>query len=134
MRQFTAYGFFTICARGVNKTMDVCKFALTYKGEVFSLAHDYGDACIQFDSWKKTISNGEDLSIDDIAIAAFGKDIKICHLDCSFCGKHHKEVKRVLAGPNVYICNECIELSVDIMREHDANFCMDKFTGFEKND
>jgi len=29
-------------------------------------------------------------------------------LSCSFCGKHQKQVKKLIAGPNVYICNECI--------------------------
>ena len=30
-------------------------------------------------------------------------------LRCSFCGKSQNEVERIIAGPNVYICNECIE-------------------------
>jgi hypothetical protein len=34
---------------------------------------------------------------------------------CSFCGKTHTEVKKLIAGPNVFICNECINLSVDII-------------------
>src|SRR5215472_8650002 len=29
-------------------------------------------------------------------------------LSCSFCGKHQKQVKKLIAGPSVYICNECI--------------------------
>ena len=36
-------------------------------------------------------------------------------LRCSFCGKSQKEVDRIVAGPNVYICNECIELSEEII-------------------
>lgn len=36
---------------------------------------------------------------------------------CSFCGKSQDEVVRVIAGPGVFICNECLDLCVNIMRE-----------------
>ena len=36
---------------------------------------------------------------------------------CSFCGKSQDEVKKIIAGSDVYICNECVELSMDILRE-----------------
>ena len=35
---------------------------------------------------------------------------------CSFCGKRQEQVNRIIAGPNVCICNECIELCNDILR------------------
>ena len=38
-------------------------------------------------------------------------------LYCSFCGKSQHEVKKLIAGPNVFICNECVELCTDIIRE-----------------
>ncbi|OGP82142.1 MAG: ATP-dependent protease ATP-binding subunit ClpX [Deltaproteobacteria bacterium RBG_13_65_10] len=38
-------------------------------------------------------------------------------LSCSFCGKSQKEVKKLIAGPTVYICDECIELCNDIIAE-----------------
>ena len=38
-------------------------------------------------------------------------------LHCSFCGKSQKEVKKLIAGPNVYICDECIQLCNDIIAE-----------------
>ena len=31
-------------------------------------------------------------------------------LSCSFCGKHQKQIQKLIAGPGVYICNECTEL------------------------
>ena len=34
---------------------------------------------------------------------------------CSFCGKHHDEVEKLIAGPEVYICDECIELCNEIV-------------------
>ena len=34
---------------------------------------------------------------------------------CSFCGKTQEQVDRIIAGPNVYICNECIEACADII-------------------
>jgi ATP-dependent Clp protease ATP-binding subunit ClpX len=39
------------------------------------------------------------------------------NLACSFCGKNQKEVKKLIAGPTVYICDECIELCNDIIAE-----------------
>ncbi len=38
-------------------------------------------------------------------------------LACSFCGKNQGEVKKLIAGPTVFICNECIGLCTDILRE-----------------
>src|SRR5687767_9328045 len=38
-------------------------------------------------------------------------------LKCSFCGKHQKTVKKLIAGPGVYICDECIDLCVQIIEE-----------------
>ena len=38
-------------------------------------------------------------------------------LHCSFCGKGQREVKKLIAGPNVYICDECIQLCNDIIAE-----------------
>ena len=44
-----------------------------------------------------------------------GTDGKILY--CSFCGKSQHEVRKLIAGPNVYICDECVELCNDIIRE-----------------
>ena len=38
-------------------------------------------------------------------------------LYCSFCGKSQSEVRKLIAGPSVYICDECVELCNDIIRE-----------------
>ena len=38
-------------------------------------------------------------------------------LSCSFCGKEQSKVKKLIAGPNVYICNECVDLCNDILSE-----------------
>ena len=38
-------------------------------------------------------------------------------LFCSFCGKHRDQVDKLIAGPEVYICSECIELSYDIIQD-----------------
>ena len=40
-------------------------------------------------------------------------------LNCSFCGKSKSEVDRLIAGPGVYICNECIESCHGLLEEHD---------------
>ena len=36
-------------------------------------------------------------------------------LKCSFCGKSQKQVKKLIAGPGVYICDECIDLCNEII-------------------
>ncbi|MGH7472992.1 MAG: ClpX C4-type zinc finger protein, partial [Candidatus Methylomirabilales bacterium] len=38
-------------------------------------------------------------------------------LQCSFCGKSQEDVRKLIAGPTVYICDECIELCNDIISE-----------------
>jgi ATP-dependent Clp protease ATP-binding subunit ClpX len=45
-----------------------------------------------------------------------GSDIKNT-LYCSFCGKSQHEVRKLIAGPTVFICDECVELCTDIIRE-----------------
>ena len=39
---------------------------------------------------------------------------------CSFCGKTQAQVKRIMSGPNAYICNECIEICKDLLDEERA--------------
>lgn len=46
-----------------------------------------------------------------------GRETSQNHLTCSFCGKSQEEVKKLIAGPAVYICDECIELCNDIIAE-----------------
>ena len=44
-------------------------------------------------------------------------------LKCSFCGKGQKEVRKLIAGPTVYICDECVNLCNEIMAEEfDTSF------------
>ena len=50
----------------------------------------------------------------DLPIATDDKKIS-----CSFCGKSQEEVKKLIAGPNVYICNECVILCKGILVEDD---------------
>src|SRR5574344_2496698 len=47
-------------------------------------------------------------------------------LKCSFCGKTQDQVKKLIAGPEVYICDECVELSNEILDE-------EFFEGKDKN-
>jgi len=48
-------------------------------------------------------------------------------ISCSFCGKSQEEVKKLIAGPNVYICNECVILCKDILVEDDKIDTKQKF-------
>ena len=44
-----------------------------------------------------------------------GDDGKLLY--CSFCGKSQHEVRKLIAGPSVFICDECVDLCNDIIRE-----------------
>jgi ATP-dependent Clp protease ATP-binding subunit ClpX len=50
-----------------------------------------------------------------------GKYSNTSGLSCSFCHKPQREVEKIVAGPNVYICSECIRLCLDIIRENNAS-------------
>ena len=52
-------------------------------------------------------------------------------LYCSFCGKSQHEVKKLIAGPSVFICDECIDLCNDIIRDESTN---DGVPGVAKSD
>lgn len=58
---------------------------------------------------------------------ATSKDGKEKELLCSFCSKSQHEVRKLIAGPSVYICNECIDLCNDIIRDEEQE--SDKKTG-----
>ena len=54
-----------------------------------------------------------------------GKYDETKQLKCSFCGKPQDQVRRLVAGPNVYICDECIELCQDIIKEEFSGMMLD---------
>src|SRR5262249_39481679 len=45
-------------------------------------------------------------------------------LYCSFCGKSQHEVRKLIAGPTVFICDECVELCMDIIGEENKSSLM----------
>jgi len=51
-------------------------------------------------------------------------------LYCSFCGKSQHEVRKLIAGPTVFICDECVELCMDIIREENKSSLVNPATGF----
>ena len=53
--------------------------------------------------------------------------VKEALLRCSFCGKTQEEVKKIIAGPTVYICDECIDLCNEIMEEEYQNEHAEEF-------
>ena len=53
-------------------------------------------------------------------------------LYCSFCGKNQHEVKKLIAGPSVFVCDECIELCNDIIREESQEVLEDIETKLPK--
>lgn len=54
------------------------------------------------------------------------------NIRCSFCGKNQEQVNRLIAGPNVYICNECIALCKDIVGDDDEFLQEQELTGLPK--
>ena len=50
-------------------------------------------------------------------------------LYCSFCGKSQHEVRKLIAGPTVFICDECVELCMDIIREEHKNTLVKSIDG-----
>lgn len=50
---------------------------------------------------------------------------------CSFCGKTSNEVKFLIAGPAVYICDECVDLCVDIIKDNEPGEFVGHPTGEE---
>lgn len=50
-------------------------------------------------------------------------------LNCSFCGKSQSEVKKLIAGPTVFICNECVSLCTDILKEEGKQALFDQKEG-----
>src|SRR5260370_30702359 len=50
-------------------------------------------------------------------------------LYCSFCGKSQHEVRKLIAGPTVFICDECVELCMDIIREENKSLLVKSRAG-----
>ena len=47
------------------------------------------------------------------------------NIKCSFCGKTQDIAERIIAGPGVYICDECVEICAEIMEEEFEDICSD---------
>ena len=67
----------------------------------------------------------KDKDEEDLEIPSFlrnqeedhGKKEKSSTSYCSFCGKSQDEVRKMIAGPTVFICHECVDLCVEIIKE-----------------
>lgn len=53
----------------------------------------------------------------EVTVPMFNDDDQKGNISCSFCGKSQEQVKKIVAGPGVYICNECVDLCQEIMEE-----------------
>ena len=54
------------------------------------------------------------------------KDNNISSICCSFCGKYGKDVQKLIAGPNVFICNECVGVCSEIVNQEKTTISLDK--------
>jgi ATP-dependent Clp protease ATP-binding subunit ClpX len=61
-----------------------------------------------------------------------GSDKPVKLLYCTFCGKSQKEVRKLVAGPSVFICDECVNLCNDILREEAQNAGTPAASGAQK--
>ena len=52
-------------------------------------------------------------------------------LYCSFCGKSQHEVRKLIAGPTVFICDECVELCMDIIKEESKSQILNQMKEFQ---
>src|ERR1700730_2403147 len=59
--------------------------------------------------------------LTEIRVNKFGDKDSKTTLYCSFCGKSQHEVRKLIAGPTVFICDECIELCRDIVHEENKS-------------
>jgi len=55
--------------------------------------------------------------IDIPALGSPGPPSSRSDVKCSFCGKSDRQVQKLISGPGVYICDECVDLCVDILDE-----------------
>ncbi len=55
------------------------------------------------------------------------------HIRCSFCGKPQSEVKRLIAGPDVYICDECVEMCVDILEDYLGDYDYGEYDEYNRD-
>jgi hypothetical protein len=49
---------------------------------------------------------------------------RVADVGCSFCGKPKEKVRRLVAGPGVYICNECVDLCREVLKDDDRGNAM----------
>ena len=67
--------------------------------------------------------------LEEARMARIGESSDL--LKCSFCGKSQKQVKQLIAGPGVYICDECVELCNEIIRERMSGEAVEETVEFE---
>jgi ClpX C4-type zinc finger len=71
-----------------------------------------------------SVGNPYQIHIDELEMCMsnlVGSDPKPTR-HCSFCGKSQHDVRKLVAGPHAFICDECVELSMTIVREENASF------------
>ena len=64
-------------------------------------------------------SDGPELSVKGILKQLFGWSRSYC---CSFCGKHHSEVAKLIEGADGYICNNCVKICSDVLMKECAEY------------
>jgi RNA polymerase-binding transcription factor DksA len=65
-------------------------------------------------------TNCDDSHLEGSEMSTAGGSESKNTLYCSFCGKSQYELRRLIAGPTVHICNECVELCMNIIGEENT--------------
>jgi len=94
------------------------------KGDAVEVSHSKSleliAKCFGYDNWNvlsAKIEAGRPRAIDAAEPSAAREPVAPKILHCSFCGKSQHDVRTLVAGPSVFICDECVELCVDIVRD-----------------
>jgi hypothetical protein len=98
--------------RGVR---DVAASAVSHEASVAKIVEALEACAGRLDEFKPL--GAADVNLESLGVAPFAPAEPALHLHCSFCGQAQREVSKLIAGPCVYICNECVDLSNSIISE-----------------
>jgi hypothetical protein len=99
-------------AQSLRSALDDRSITVTHSDALELIARSFG-----FDNWNILAAKIEETQPPAPQVAGEAPPTKTLH--CSFCGKSQHEVAKLIAGPDTFICDECIALCASIVRETD---------------
>ncbi len=98
-------------AHALRTALEARAIAITHSGCLELIAKAFG-----YDNWNVLAAKIEAARLR-AASAGAGHEAAVKPLYCSFCGKSQHDVSKLIAGPSVFICDECVGICTDIIRE-----------------